>query len=116
MVAFYKNFNDQCISVKSLIFCVGLSLTIWRSSECLQKYLHANLSTKVTMVKTNEVILPSLVLCPATKYNHRYKKCSYYFVIIFSVTIFLVLSMKLESDITRIIEEETFLATHHWME
>ena len=71
MGAFYKNFIGQCITVKSLIFCVGLCLTIWRSFECLQKYLHANISTKVTMVKTNEMILPSLVLCPATEYNQR---------------------------------------------
>ena len=59
--------------VRQILFCVGLSLTIWRSYECLQKYTNQNLSTKVTMVKSDETFFPSIVVCPFvdTLYNVR---------------------------------------------
>ena len=50
--------------VTHTLFCIGLTLTIWRSYECLQKYLYHNLSTKVSMVKSNETIFPTVVICP----------------------------------------------------
>ena len=57
--------------VRILIFGVGLSLTVWRSFECLEKYINANLSTKVTMVESINTTLPSLVICAESPYNER---------------------------------------------
>ena len=61
--------------VTQILFLVGLNLTIWRSYECLQKYLNQNLSTKVSMVKSNETFFPSIVICPTENnaYNLRYR-------------------------------------------
>ena len=60
--------------VTQILFCLGLSLTIWRSYECLQKYFNQNLGTKVSMVKNNETFFPSIVVCPTKDiaYNLRY--------------------------------------------
>ena len=49
---------------KLVLFCIGLFLVIWRSHDCLQKYLYKNLSTKINMVKSYDTILPALVICP----------------------------------------------------
>lgn len=56
--------------IKSFFFCIGLTLTIWRSYECFQKYLHENMSTRVTMVNNIETIVPSIVICDEG-YNSR---------------------------------------------
>ena len=56
--------------IKSFFFCIGFTLTIWRSYECFQKYLHENLSTRVTMVNNIETIVPSIVICDEG-YNSR---------------------------------------------
>ena len=50
--------------IKILIFSIGLFLTTWESFNCLQKYLHSNLSVKMTMARSNETIFPSLTICP----------------------------------------------------
>ena len=59
--------------ITQILFCLGLSLTLWRSHECLQKYLYQNLSTKVTLVKSNETVFPTIVICPKfdSAYNLR---------------------------------------------
>ena len=50
--------------LKILIFVIGLILTLWRSWECLEKYLTSNLSTRVKMMKSYETVLPAVVICP----------------------------------------------------
>ena len=59
--------------ITQILFCLGLGLTIWRSYECLQKYLYYNVSTKVSMAKSNETLAPSIVICPTfdSAYNKR---------------------------------------------
>ena len=62
--------------LQSIFFCIGLSLTIWRSCECLEKYLHDNLATKVFVVENHKTTLPSLVVCVnshhlSSPYNER---------------------------------------------
>ena len=59
--------------ITQILFCLGLGLTIWRSYECLQKYLYRNVSTKLSMVKSNETFAPSVVICPTfdSAYNRR---------------------------------------------
>ena len=52
-------------SFKAILFAIGLSLTIWRSHECLQKYSNSNLSTKVNMFNSFETVLPVIVICPS---------------------------------------------------
>ena len=60
--------------VKRVLFCIGVGLTLWRSYECFEKYLYSNLSTKVSMLKSSETFMPSLVICPSyfSAYNQRY--------------------------------------------
>ena len=43
---------------------MGLTLTVWRSYECLEKYFKANLGTRIKMKSSYETILPMIVLCP----------------------------------------------------
>ena len=50
--------------LKSVLFCVGLSLTIYKGFDSVQKYRYANLSTKVTMMNSFETILPVIAVCP----------------------------------------------------
>ena len=57
--------------LRPIVFCLGLSLTVWQSFECLQKYKHHNLSTKVTMVQSFETLSPAIVICPSGEYNLR---------------------------------------------
>ena len=55
------------ISEKKLrlfLLCVGLTLMIERSYECLQKFLNSNLSVKMNMARSNETFAPSLTICP----------------------------------------------------
>ena len=67
-----RNFKLFVIqNLKTLFFCIGLSLTLWRSSECFTKYLDKNLSTKVSLVENFEALLPSLVICATGSYNKR---------------------------------------------
>ena len=67
-----RNFKLFVIqNLKTLFFCFGLSLTLWRSSECFKKYLDKNLSTKVSLVENFEALLPSLVICASGPYNKR---------------------------------------------
>ena len=49
---------------KTILFCIGLILTLWRSYDCLLKHLNENLSTRVVMVPSYETLFPSLTLCP----------------------------------------------------
>ena len=49
---------------KTILFCIGLILTLWRSYECLLKHLNENLGTRVFMVPSYETLFPSLTLCP----------------------------------------------------
>ena len=60
-------------NLKPILFCLGLSLTLWRSYDCLQKYFHLNISTKITMVKSFQTELPAIVICPEyfSSYNLR---------------------------------------------
>ena len=57
MKFFHNNFQN-------ILFTVGLILTFWRSYACLQKYLYSNLSTKVTMESSFDIVRPSVVICP----------------------------------------------------
>ena len=57
--------------LRPIVFCIGLSLTVWRSFECLQKYQHQNLSTRVTMVQSFETLSPAIVICPSAEFNLR---------------------------------------------
>ena len=36
--------------ITAFLFCVGLTLTLWRSYDCLQKHLYNKLGTKFNMV------------------------------------------------------------------
>ena len=65
------NFNIS--QIRKTLFCIGLALTLWRSYDCLQKYSFNNLSTRVSMLKSFETVLPSLVICPTyfSAYNQR---------------------------------------------
>ena len=60
--------------IKSFFFCIGLTLTIWRSYECFQKYLYNNLSTKVTMKDNFQTLLPSLVVCEFKDGHYGYNE------------------------------------------
>ena len=66
-----KNFMERYLH--SVFFCIGIILIFWRSSECLQKYLYNNLSTKIRMDQSYSAVLPSIVLCSlkATAFNER---------------------------------------------
>ena len=57
-----SNVSEQ--RIRLLIFSVGFTLTIWRSCECFQKYLHSNLSVRIDMVKNTDTFAPSLTICP----------------------------------------------------
>ena len=59
--------------IRAFLFCVGLTLTLWRSYDCLQKHLYNKLGTKVNMVHSYETNLPALTLCPEflVAYNLR---------------------------------------------
>ena len=61
---FHRNFQK-------ILFVIGLILTFWRSYECLQKYLYSNLSTKVTMESSFDIVRPSIVICPT--YQESFK-------------------------------------------
>ena len=67
-----KNFMERYLH--SVFFCIGIILIFWRSSECLQKYLYNNLSTKIRMDQSYSAVLPSIVLCSlkATAFNKRW--------------------------------------------
>ena len=69
----HKLFSFFLSNLKSVIFCVGLCLTLWRSFDCLNKYFNLNLSTKVTMVRSFEAELPAIIICPEffSSYNLR---------------------------------------------
>ena len=69
LVSKLKKFTKR--NLRSLFFCVGLFLTIERSFECLLKYSHDNLGTKVKMVKNIDTLLPSFVICATSAYNQR---------------------------------------------
>ena len=56
------NFCDH--HLKSVLFCIGFSLTIYKGFDSVKKYRYANLSTKVTMMNSFETILPVIVVCP----------------------------------------------------
>ena len=59
------NFGSFLLSnLKPVVFCTGLFLTLWRSHDCLQKYFHLNLSTKISLVRSFETDLPAIVICP----------------------------------------------------
>ena len=63
------------ISEKKLrlfLLCVGLTLMIERSYECLQKLQNSNLSVKMNMARSNETFAPSLTICP--EYFSSYNK------------------------------------------
>ena len=66
------DFLDQ--HLKSVLFCIGFSLTIYKGFDSVEKYRYANLSTKVTMMNTSETILPVIVVCPdiSEAYNIRF--------------------------------------------
>ena len=64
MKFFNKNFQN-------ILFVIGLILTIWRSYDCLQKYLYSNLGTKVTMESSFDVVRPSVIICPT--YHDSFK-------------------------------------------
>lgn len=51
-------------NLKIILFIIGLSLTIWRGFECLEKFYHSNYSTRVIMVPTIETIRPAITICP----------------------------------------------------
>ena len=57
-----RDFLDQ--RLKSALFCIGLSLTIYKGFDSVKKYRYANLSTKVTMMNSFETILPVIAVCP----------------------------------------------------
>ena len=59
-------------SFKAILFAIGLSLTIWRSHECLQKYSNSNLSTKVNMFNSFETVLPVIVICPSYMESYNF--------------------------------------------
>ena len=63
-------------NIRILLFWIGLALTIWRGYECLQKYLHSNVSVRIEMVKSNETTGPSLTICPEffSSYNEKILK------------------------------------------
>ena len=50
--------------LKSVLFCLGFSLTIYKGFDSVKKYRYANLSTKVTMMNSFETILPVIAVCP----------------------------------------------------
>ena len=56
------NFCDH--HLKSVLFCIGFSLTIYKGFDSVQKYRYANLSTKVTMMNSFETLLPVIAVCP----------------------------------------------------
>ena len=66
-----SNVSEQ--RIRLLIFSVGFTLTIWRSCECFQKYLHSNLSVRIDMVKNTDTFAPSLTICP--EYFISYTLC-----------------------------------------
>lgn len=58
--------------IRVLLFSIGLSLTLWRGYECLQKYFQANLSVQINMVDSHQTFVPSLTICP--EYSRAYSE------------------------------------------
>ena len=60
------------VHIKASVFCIGLCLTIWRSYDCIDKYLQFNSITKVDMVNSEDTLAPALIICP--EYHSAYNK------------------------------------------
>ena len=56
--------------LKAAIFCLCLSLTLWRSHDCIERYLEFRRSTVVKMMPLQATIMPALVLCPSFKFAY----------------------------------------------
>ena len=65
--------------LKSILFCVGLCLTLWRGHDCLQKLSNESLSTKVNMVRNYDTIQPAITLCPNYHGAYELRKVSFIF-------------------------------------
>ena len=54
-----------------LLFIIGLSLTLWRAYQCLEKFNNFNHSTKVGLKPNSETVIPAIVNSPTyhTAYN-----------------------------------------------
>ena len=54
---------------KVIILIIGLLLTSERAYECVKKYLYFNTGTKITLVNSNETLIPVLIICPNPSYK-----------------------------------------------
>ena len=101
------------LHLKKVLLCIGICLTLWRGYECFQKYLYSNLSTKVSMLKSSETFMPSLVICPSyfSAYNQRFAQKDFLSDILLENNIIEILSL-LESRRLGIIDWEIGLGTH----
>ena len=54
---------------KVIILIIGLLLTSEKAYECVKKYLYFNTGTKITLVNSNETLIPVLIICPNPSYK-----------------------------------------------
>ena len=64
MVLYFRMIRLKFRHIRAIVFCIGFSLTIWRSYDCIDKYLQFNPVTKVDMVNSENTLAPALILCP----------------------------------------------------
>ena len=50
--------------VQVLLFLIGLFLTLWRSFECINKYLEFSRSSHIEMTDQEDTLMPALTICP----------------------------------------------------